>query len=209
MTAAGSPEARPGPPPLNHLVVVDLTTELGTLACRFLSGFGATVIRVEPPGGDPLRAREPLVEGVDGNPISLSWLHLMAGRECRQLDLETDTGRAEFKRLLAGADIIIESQPVGRMDSLGIGYEALHADFPHLVWTCITPFGRTGPRAGWAATDLIGLASGGLMSLCGDPDRAPLRPSVEQGYAQAGAVALSGTLAALHARNVTGKGQAG
>lgn len=207
MTTADSPEAHPGPPPLNHLVVVDLTTELGTLACRFLSGFGATVIRVEPPGGDPLRMREPLGEGTDGKPVSLYWLHLMAGRECRQLDLGTAAGRAEFRSLLSGADIIIESQPVGRMDELGIGYEVLRAEFPSLIWTSITPFGRTGPRSAWAATDLIGLASGGLMSLCGDPDRAPLRPSVEQGYAQAGAVALSGTLAALHARNVTGKGQ--
>ncbi|MBI5288660.1 MAG: CoA transferase, partial [Chloroflexi bacterium] len=207
MTAAESIEAQPGPPPLDHLVVVDLTTELGTLACRFLSGFGATVMRLEPPGGDPLRAREPLAEGHDGQPVSLYWLHMMAGRDCRVVDLESGLGRAEFRRLLAGADVVIESQPVGRMDDLGIGYDALRADFPNLIWTSITPFGRTGPRAAWAATDLIGLASGGLMSLCGDPGRAPVRPSVEQGYAQAGAVALAGTLAALHARNATGRGQ--
>ncbi|MBA4180432.1 MAG: hypothetical protein C0506_07580 [Anaerolinea sp.] len=208
MTAAASSSGhQPGHPPLGHLLVIDLTTELGALACRFLSGFGATVIRIEPPGGDPLRAREPVVEGKDRKPVSLYWLHLMSGRDCREVDLGTDTGRREFRRLLARADIIIESQPFGRMESLGIDYEAVHADFPRLIWTSITPFGRSGPRAGWAATDLIGLASGGLMSLCGDADRPPLRPSVEQGYAQAGAVAFAATLAALHARNATGLGQ--
>lgn len=194
-------------PPLAHLRVADLTTDLGTLAVRLLTGFGASVTRIEAPGGDPLRHKPPFATGRDGRSVSLYWLHMMDGRETVEMDLESDAGRDAFLGLLSESDIVVESQPNGSLASLGIDYADLHAQFPHLIWTSITPFGREGPHADWQGTDLIGMAAGGLMSLCGDPDMPPLRPSVEQGYAQAGAVAAAGTLAALHARNATGIGQ--
>lgn len=194
-------------PPLAHLRVVDLTTDLGTLAVRLLSGFGANVTRVETPGGDPLRQKPPLAPGKDGQPVSLYWLHMMDGRETVTLDLEADAGREAFLALLDESDIVVESQPWGRLAAVGLDYAELHDRFPHLIWTSITPFGREGPHADWQGTDLIGMAAGGLMSLCGDPGLPPLRVSVEQGYAQAGAVAAAGTLAALHARNLSCMGQ--
>ncbi len=202
-----TPEASPRRSPLEHLTVIDLTTELGALSGRMFSGLGAEVIRLEPSGGDPLRRKQPLATGASGDDVSLYWLHMMADRRTVQADLDTAAGASAFLDLLANADIVIESQPPGRMTSLGLDYEDIKERFPKLIWTSMTPFGRHGSRAGWAATDITGVASGGLMSLCGDPDRAPLRPSVEQGYAQAGIVGLAGTLAALHARNATGMGQ--
>ncbi len=177
------------------------------LAPRLLTGFGAQVTRIEPPGGDPLRQKLPLATGNAGRRASLYWLHFMRGRHSIRLDLGAPGDRGELRRLLAQADIIVESQPAGHLESLGLGYEDLSTEFPALIWTSITPFGREGPRAGWSATDLIGLASGGLLSICGDPDRPPLRPSVEQAYAQVSSAAATATLAALHARNRTGRGQ--
>lgn len=204
---AASQQRHDGLPPLHGLTVIDLTAELGTLACRFLAGLGPSVTRVEAQAGDPLRRKAPTAPGKSGEEVSLYWLHMMAGRRLVQLDIETSTGADQLLGLLKTADVLIESQPFGRLESLGLGYDQLHQRFPRLIWTSITPFGRVGPRAHWAATDLTGMAAGGLMSLCGDPDRPPLRMSVEQGYAQAGIVALVGTLAALHARTATGLGQ--
>lgn len=201
------PQANRRVSPLGHLRIVDLTTELGALAVRMLTGLGAEVIRLEPPSGDPLRKRQPVVTATDGEAVSLYWLQMMAGSKTERVDLDDDTGKARFVELLRSADVLIESQPLNRMKALGLDYEVLQERLPRLIWTSITPFGRVGPRAGWAATDITALAAGGLMSLCGDSDRAPLRPSVEQGYAQAGIVGLAGTLAALHARTATGHGQ--
>ncbi|MCA9830762.1 MAG: CoA transferase [Dehalococcoidia bacterium] len=193
--------------PLEHLRVVDLTTEMGALTVRMLTGFGAAVTRIEPPGGDPLRSWPPLTPGADGKPVSLYWLQMMDGRTMVPLDLASIQGREHFFDLLADADVVVESQPRGRLAELGLDYGDVAARFPRLIWTSVSAFGRTGPLAGYKGTDLTGLASGGLLSLCGDPDRAPVRPSVEQGYAQVGLQALAGTMAAIHARNATGRGQ--
>ncbi len=193
--------------PLNELRVLDLTTELGTLAGRFLTGLGASVKRLVPPGGDPLRTKPPFAPGKDGGPVSLYGLHLLRGRIDMKVDLESESGQNMFVDLVGASDVILESQPVGHLAARGIDYRDLASLAPHAIWTSVTPFGREGPKATWGATDLIGMAAGGLMSLCGDPDRAPLRLSVEQGYALSGVQATVGTLAAIHARHTTGKGQ--
>lgn len=193
--------------PLDGLRVVDLTTELGVLCVRLLAGFGAEVTRIEPVTGDPLRQKPPVATGVDGSPESLYWLHMMRGRQLERVDLKTPLGRERLRSLLEDADVVVESRPPGELSRLGLDYESLGASLPQLVWTSITPFGRGGPRSAWKATDLIGMAAGGLLSLCGDADRAPLRPSAEQGYAQASLHALVGTLVALEARQATGLGQ--
>ena len=202
MTDSGGTHA-----PLEHLRVVDLTTEMGALTVRMLTGFGAAVTRVEPPGGDALRSMPPLATGPGGTEVSLYWLQMMAGRETVALDLGQAAGREAFIALLANADVVVESQTRGLLGGLGLDYDDLRERFPRLIWTSISAFGRTGPLADYRGTDLIGMASGGLLSLCGDPDRAPLRPSVEQGYAQVGLQALVGTMAAIHARTATGCGQ--
>ena len=183
--------------------VVDLCGELGALCTVMLSGLGAEVIRVEPPGGHATRTKPPLL--ADGT--SLYWSQMNAGKRSVVLNLESTAGREDLRRLAKTADFLIESSTPGAMASLGLGFEDLRAIAPRLIYTSITPFGQEGPKSDWAGPDLIGMAAGGLMSLCGDPDRAPLRVSVEQGFGLAGLAASVGSLIALHARERTGRGQ--
>ncbi len=186
--------------------VVDLTRELGAVCTRMLAGLGADVVRVEPPGGDATRRRAPLVGGGgEGEGLSAWWAQMHAGK--RSITLEQSGEDADFLlELCRSADaVVLSPDDQGAIWPLPLGEVAQQA--PHLVRTLIMPFGLEGPKAGWAASDLIGLASGGLLSLCGDPDRAPLRVSAEQAYALTGAQACVGTLIALHARRLTGRGQ--
>ena len=161
-------------------------------------GLGAEVLRIEPPGGDPLRQAPP-----DGLPFA----HANAGKRSVVLDLERDAGRARLRDLATAADVLIDTAPPGRLDALGLGYPALAAAQPGLVQVSITPFGLTGPRAGWTGTDLTAVALGGTMALGGHPDGPPLAPPREQAYHLAGVAGAAGALLALRARRRTGRGQ--
>ena len=181
---------------------LDLTAEIGALAGRILAGLGVDVIRIEPPGGHPSRRRGPFHRGG-----SLYWAQLNAGKRSITLDLDDAAERGRLRALARGADFLFESDAPGAMAARGLGCEDLHAIAPQLIYVSMTPFGQSGPKAQWAGSDLIGAAAGGLMSLCGDRDRAPLRPSVEQAYALTALNAGSAALIALHARHATGRGQ--
>ena len=184
--------------------VIDLTREMGAVCTRILAGLGADVVRVEPPGGDVTRLRAPLIEGGGGD-LSAWWAQMHAGKRSITLD-QAAADTAFLLDLCASADaVVLSPDDCGALWPLALDEVAQRA--PHVVRTVITPFGLAGPKAGWSGSDLVGLASGGLLSLCGDPDRAPLRVSVEQAYGLAGAQACVGTLLALHARNLTGRGQ--
>ena len=185
--------------------IIDLTRELGAVCTRMLAGLGADVVRVEPPGGDATRQRAPLI-GREGAGLSAWWAQMHAGKRSITLDEESAEDRAFLLDLCASADAVVLS-PDDEGVSWPLDLDVVAERAPHLVRTAITPFGLAGPKAGWAGSDLVGLASGGLLSLCGDPDRAPLRVSVEQAYALTGAQACVGTLLALQARNLTGRGQ--
>jgi len=184
--------------------VIDLTREMGAVSTRMLAGLGADVARVEPPGGDPTRVREPLIG--EGEGLSAWWAQMHAGKRSITLDAGSDADAAFLLNLCASADAVVVS-PDDHGEAWPLPLDDLAARAPHVVRTVITPFGLEGPKAGWAGSDLVGLASGGLMSLCGDPDRAPLRVAVEQAYALTGAQACVGTLLALRARRLTGRGQ--
>jgi crotonobetainyl-CoA:carnitine CoA-transferase CaiB-like acyl-CoA transferase len=106
-----------------------------------------------------------------------------------------------------GADVLIESGEVGRMADLGLSYGDLAAVNPALVYTSITAFGQTGPRAHWLATDLTVWASAGPLVLTGDEDRPPVRPGVPQAFLHASAEAAGAIIAALHERATSGHGQ--
>ncbi len=192
---------------MKGLRVLDLTTELGTLGVRVLTEYGAQVTRVELAEGDPLKAKPPFATGAGGQQVSLYWLHMMQGRELLQADIRTIEGRQAVERAVAEADVVFESQPLGWFEANGLDIERLRATNPKLVWVSVTPFGLDGPRANWQATDLIGMAAGGLLTLCGDKDMPPLRVSVEQGYAQAGLQALAGLIVALRIVRQGGPGQ--
>ena len=184
--------------------VIDLTRELGAVCTRMLAGLGADVVRVEPPGGDGARRRAPLVG--EGGKLSAWWAQMHAGKRSITLDEASAEDAAFLLDLCASADAVVLSTDE-RGECWPLDLDELKRRAPQVVRTVITPFGLEGPKAGWLGNDLVGLAASGLLSLCGDPDRAPLRVSVEQAYALTGEQACVGTLLALRARKLSGRGQ--
>lgn len=193
--------------PLAGYRALDLTDERGALAGRLLADLGIDVIKVEPPGGEDGRRRLPWAGDFPGPTRSLTWLPGNFGKRSVVLDLETEAGRASLRRLLEGADFVLESFPPGHLGARGLGWDTLSREHPALILTSITPFGQTGPRAAWKATDLTLMAAGGAAFVCGDRDRPPLRIGVPQAWALAGAEAAVATLIAHHWRARTGAGQ--
>lgn len=185
--------------------VIDLTAEIGGLSTMVLAGLGADVIRVEPPAGHPTRKRGPMLR--EDEDSSLYWAQMNAGKRSITLDLDEASDQERLRDLCESADFLFESDAPGTMASRCLGYDDLRGRAPQLIYVSITPFGQTGPKSMWAASDLIGHVSGGLSSLVGDPDRAPLRPSVEQAYNITALNAGSAAMIALHARHLTGHGQ--
>ncbi|MCY3558052.1 MAG: CoA transferase [Chloroflexi bacterium] len=185
--------------------VIDLTAEIGGLSTKLLAGLGADVIRIEPPGGHVTRRRGPMQR--EDEDSSLYWVQMNAGKRSIVLDLDQEQDHERLRALCETADFLFESDAPGAMAARGLGYDDLRERAPQLIYVSITPFGQTGPKSMWAASDLIGHVSGGLSSLVGDPDRAPLRPSVEQAYNITALNAGSAALIALHARHLSGRGQ--
>ncbi|MDP2952070.1 MAG: CoA transferase, partial [Chloroflexota bacterium] len=138
---------------------------------------------------------------------SLLWWAYNANKRGITLDLQSPRGQELFLELAKRSHFVIESFPPGYLDSLGLGYQALRRINPALVLTSITPFGQTGPYRDRQTSDLVALAMGGLMYLCGDPDRPPVRVSAPQAYLHAGVHAACGTLIAHYHRELTGEGQ--
>ena len=162
--------------PLADIRVLDLAGEAGLFAGRQLAELGADVIRVEPPGGDGSRRRSPFLGDATGPERSLYHLHFNAGKRGIVLDLETNEGLTQLKRLAANADVLLETARPGEMDGRGIGYEELSGRNGSLVYTTITPFGQAGPLRDHRGNDLIGAATSGLMYLNGFDGDAPNVP---------------------------------
>jgi benzylsuccinate CoA-transferase BbsE subunit len=193
--------------PLVGVRVLDLSGELGYLCGRILADLGADVVKVEPPGGDPGRRLPPFAADREGPDRSLTWLAGNLNKRGVTCNLEVPEGRELFERLVQRADAVVETEdPAGRA-ARELEYERLSAWNSSLVQTSITAFGAQGPRADWAASDLeISAASGGVW-LAGDPDRPPVRVSTPTSPGWAGVAGAMGTLTALLARDVTGRGQ--
>ena len=191
---------------LSDYRILDLTDDRRLIGGMILADLGADVIAIEPPGGNRARRRGPFADGSNEGDIedSLVWQSYARGKRSLVLDLETDEGRARLIDLARSADALIESADVGAMDALGLGYEALSAVNPGLIYVAITPFGSSGPKAGWAATDITVAASAGPMIQSGDRDRPPLRVGLPQTALHAGAEAALGVLMGLHERKRSG-----
>ncbi|HEY8517475.1 MAG TPA: CaiB/BaiF CoA-transferase family protein [Candidatus Binatia bacterium] len=189
--------------------VLDLTDEKGFLCGRILAELGADVIKIEPPGGDPVRHRPPWIASGSAPQAerSIPWLAYNASKRGVTLDVTSARGRELLDRLCAGADALIESYDPQMLAAARVDYATLSAAHPQLVVCSITPFGRSGPCAGWRGSDLTVTAMGGNMALTGDPDRAPLRCTMPASYCHGGAEAAAGVLVALHARELVGRGQ--
>jgi crotonobetainyl-CoA:carnitine CoA-transferase CaiB-like acyl-CoA transferase len=192
---------------LSPMRVLDLSDERGIVCGWLLGELGADVICLEPPGGSRARQIGPFADDDPGAERSLFWWAYARNKRSVTLDLASEAGCTALRRLAATADVLIESQTPGVMAERGLGYEDLANDNPRLVYVSITPFGQTGPKARWAATDLTVLAAGGPLWLTGDDDRAPVRVSVPQAFAHAAAEGAAAALVALHERHRSGLGQ--
>jgi len=186
--------------------VLDLADEPGQLAGRILADLGADVVKIEPPGGDPLRRRGPFVGGEPHPDCGATWIARNLGKHSLVLDLTVPADVARLRALAADADVLIESSP-GGLGAIGLGYDDLHALNPRLVVCSITPYGRSGPKRDQRGSDLTVLAASGNLFMTGDADRAPVRCSMPVTHYHGGAEAAGGILAALWQRDRTGAGQ--
>jgi crotonobetainyl-CoA:carnitine CoA-transferase CaiB-like acyl-CoA transferase len=123
------------------------------------------------------------------------------------LDLESAADQAAARKLALSADIVIEDNPVGYLAAKGLGYAQLHAEKPSLVYTSVTGFGRTGPHSGWAYSDIVGQAMGGIMTLAGEMADPPNMIYGHQADVSASIHAAQGTMVALLHAEATGEGQ--
>jgi crotonobetainyl-CoA:carnitine CoA-transferase CaiB-like acyl-CoA transferase len=192
---------------LENVRVLDLTDEPGFLAGKILGDLGADVVKVEPPGGHPARRSGPFRGGAPGPERSLLWAAYNTSKRGIILDLARDDGRSDFYRLAEAADVLLETATPGALDAVGLGAEVLRSRNPRLVYCAITPFGQTGPRAKFRASDLVVVAMGGNAAMTGDPDRAPLRCTFPTSHYHACAEGALAVVMALWNRDRTGRGE--
>jgi crotonobetainyl-CoA:carnitine CoA-transferase CaiB-like acyl-CoA transferase len=189
--------------PLAGLTVVDFTTLLpGPLATLMLAEAGARVIKIERPGGEDMRHFPPRFDG-EGAAFAL----LNRGKESLALDLKLEQDRAALMDLLANADIVVEQFRPGVMDRLGLGYEALRAAHPRLIYCSISGYGHSGPRANEAGHDINYIGNTGLLALQPGPaDRPTLPPALIADIGGGSFPAMINILLALRLRDQTGHG---
>jgi crotonobetainyl-CoA:carnitine CoA-transferase CaiB-like acyl-CoA transferase len=187
--------------------VIDTSDERGLACGCVLADLGADVIQVEPPQGSRARHVGPFLGDRDDPERSLVWLAYARNKRGLALDLDQPRDRETLLGLAERADFWIESDDPGAMAARGLGYPDLAARNPSLVYVSITPFGPDGPKAGWAATDLIVQAASGSMVLNGEPDRAPLRAGGVSAWTYAGVEAAGAALVAHFERVRSGRGQ--
>ena len=199
--------AEEGQMALGDLRVLELANELGLLTGKILADLGADVIKIERPGGDATREMAPFYHDIPHRERSLFFWFYNAHKRAVTLNPETADGRELFKGLVKTADILIETFAPGYMERLGLGYKELSKVNPRLIMTSITPFGQTGPYKDYKASDIVGVAMGGMMATEGYPDGPPIIPYGFQGYHTASNHAAIASLIALYYRDFTGRGQ--
>lgn len=191
--------------PLADLRVIELGTLLAGPFCgQLLGDLGAEVIKIEPPGqGDPLRVwgRE------KAHGKSLWWPVVGRNKKAITLDLRQTEGQSVLRELVAKADFLLENFRPGTLEKWGCGYEELSRCNPRLIMIRVSGFGQNGPYARRAGFGAIGEAMGGLRYVVGDPRMPPSRVGISIGDSLAATFACLGALAALHYREVTGRGQ--
>jgi len=191
--------------PLAGLRVIELGQLLaGPFAGCMLGYFGAEVIKIEPPGGDPIRTWREVKDGT-----SLWWRSLARNKKCISLDLKSEQGRELVKALLLSADIVIENFRPGVLEGWGLDPQSLRRENPRLIYARVSGYGQTGPyseKPGFASTCE---AISGFRYVNGFPDEAPVRPNLSTGDSVSGLHAVIGILMALRARDQAGENTQG
>ncbi len=172
--SASSVGAEGAAPPLTGVKVVEFwSTAAGPYCAMLLADMGADVVKIEPNDGDTLRAWPPLTGGYSENFASLN-----RNKRSIVLDLKDPAAAGVARRIIAESDVVVENNRPGVMDRLGLGYEALEASHPSLVYCSISAYGQSGPRAREGGFDLTIQAAAGVMSVTGEPDGAPVKCGV-------------------------------
>lgn len=189
--------------PLAGYRVLELCSTIAGPACsRLFADFGAEVIKVEPPEGDPARSL-----GFQDDGVSLSGLALMRNKRSVIVDLKSEDGVALVRELAAKCDFVIENFRPGTLERLGLGYDELSRDNPGLILVRISGYGQTGPYRHKGGYGAICEAFGGIRNLIGEPDRPPARIAVPVCDYLTAVYAAFGAMMALVQRQQTGRGQ--
>jgi crotonobetainyl-CoA:carnitine CoA-transferase CaiB-like acyl-CoA transferase len=209
---AGATDERLKDGPLTGLRVLDMSRILAGPTCgQLLGDLGADVIKIERPGaGDDTRGwGPPFVQDSAGRDTRESAYYLCANRNKRSLavDISKPEGVATIRRIAAGCDVLLENYKLGDLARRGLGYDDLKAENRGLIYCAITGFGQDGPCAKRAGYDFMIQGMGGIMSVTGEPDRPPMKVGVGIADVMTGMYAASAILAALRARDITGRGQ--
>ncbi|MBE1284127.1 MAG: CoA transferase [Rhodobacteraceae bacterium] len=198
---------------LDGVKVLDLSRILAGPTCtQMLGDLGATVLKIENPktGGDDTRQwGPPFVQDAQGRDSDLSAYFMAANRNKYSvaIDIATTEGQSQIRRLAAEADILIENFKPGGLAKYGLDYETLSEEFPSLVYCSISGYGQTGPNSQKPGYDLMAQGFGGIMSLTGEPEGAPMKVGVGIADVMCGMYACIGILSALRHKERTGEGQ--
>jgi crotonobetainyl-CoA:carnitine CoA-transferase CaiB-like acyl-CoA transferase len=198
---------------LEGLKIIDLTRMLAGPFCTMLmADQGADIIKVEPPGGDGTRFMVPYPKEFEGRPPYGGYFQsINRGKRSIGIDLKEEAGKAVLRRLVGGADVLVENFRVGVMERLGLGYEQLAEINPKLVYAAIRGFGdpRTGesPYGDWPAYDVIAQAMGGMMGITGPDANTPMKIGPGVGDTLPATLTAFGIMAAVYRANKTGEGQ--
>jgi crotonobetainyl-CoA:carnitine CoA-transferase CaiB-like acyl-CoA transferase/acetyl esterase/lipase len=197
-------DATPWPGPLAGIRVLDFTRVLaGPAASLALADLGAEVIKVEPPGsGDETRDFPPIRGGE-----SHYFLSVNRGKKSIVIDLKSEAGVALAKDLAAKCDVVVENYRPGVMDRLGLGYAALSAINPRLIYCAISGYGQTGPLKDNPSFDIVLQAMSGALSVNGEPGQQPTKLGIPLGDLVGGINGPIAILGALHERHATGRGR--
>lgn len=186
--------------PLAGLKVIELGQLIaGPFAAKILGEFGANVIKIEPPGGDPLRKWRYVHEGT-----SVWWAAHARNKRSMTLDLRQPEGQDVIRQLVKDADILIENFRPGQMEKWGLGYTSLSQINPGLIMLRVSGYGQSGPYRDRPGFGVIGEAMGGLRYLSGEPGRPPVRVGVSIGDTLSGLHGVIGVLMALRHREQQG-----
>jgi len=190
--------------PLNGIRVLDFTRLYAGPFCTMLLGdLGADVVKLEAPDGDPIRHQGPPFH--QGH--SMSFLAVNRNKRSVVLDFKSPEGLALAKQLASAADVIVENFRPGVMDRLGLGYDALAASNPRLVYAAMSGMGADGPDSELGAFDLTIQAEGGYMSITGERGGAPIKLGTSAFDLICGQYSMSAIVTALFDRERTGRGQ--
>lgn len=184
--------------------VLDLSDEKGMLCARLLGEMGAEVIKIEPRIGHQARRRGPFYRDEKKSEHSLFWWAMNAGKYSVTCELDSSEGRKVLHKLVKQSDVVIETNIPGSSRDRGLDYRTLSRVNPSIIVASITNFGKTGPYRKLPADDIVASALGGHMYLNGDPNRGPVRTTVQQAWAQVNAQAAVGISIALYSRGLNG-----